>query len=47
MESISELIDVVLKEVKPRGGGEYELNESLVKEVRDTVKQMCHRFPMR
>jgi glycine/serine hydroxymethyltransferase len=47
MESIAELIDVVFKEVKTKGSGEYELNESFVKEVRDTVRQMCHRFPMR
>jgi glycine hydroxymethyltransferase len=47
MVSIAELIDIVLKEVILKKDGEYELDESFVKEVGDTVKQMCHRFPMR
>jgi glycine hydroxymethyltransferase len=47
MVSIAELIDIALKEVRLKGSGEYELNEPFVKEVQDTVKQMCHRFPMR
>ncbi len=47
MENISEMIDVVLKEVKLKETDEYELDESLVEEVGDTVKQLCNRFPMR
>jgi len=47
MESISGLIDVVLKEVKVKSDSEYEIDKSLRDEVRDKVKQLCGRFPMR
>ena len=46
MESISALIDVVLKEVKVKSDSEYEIDKSLRDEVRDQVKQLCGRFPM-
>ena len=46
MESISALVDVVLKEVKVKSDGEYEIDKSLRDEVRDQVKQLCGRFPM-
>jgi glycine hydroxymethyltransferase len=47
MDSISELIDCVLKEVKVKSDREYEIDEGLKEEVRDKVKQLCGRFPMR
>ncbi len=47
MESISALIDVVLREVKVKSDGEYEIDESLRDEVRKKVKRLCGRFPMR
>jgi glycine hydroxymethyltransferase len=47
MESVSALIDVVLKEVKVKSDGEYEIDKGLRDEVRDKVKQLCVRFPMR
>ena len=47
MDSISALIDAVLKPVRVTASGEYEINESLRNEVRDKVKQLCSRFPMR
>jgi len=47
MDSISGLIDVVLKEVKVKSDSEYEIDKSLRDEVSDKVKQLCGRFPMR
>jgi glycine hydroxymethyltransferase len=47
MDSISALIDAVLKPVRVTASGEYEINESLRNEVRDKVKQLCGKFPMR
>ena len=47
MESISALIDVVLRGVKVKSDSEYEIDKSLRDEVRDKVKQLCGRFPMR
>jgi glycine hydroxymethyltransferase len=47
MEGISALIDLVLKEVKVKSESEYEIDESLRNEVRNKVKQLCIRFPMR
>lgn len=46
MESISGLIDLVLKEVKVKSESEYEIDTSLRDEVRNKVKQLCGRFPM-
>jgi len=47
MESVSALIDVVLREVKVKSDSEYEIDKGLRDEVRDKVKQQCVRFPMR
>ena len=47
MHSISELIDAVLKGVKVVTNSEYRIDESLSREVRNKVKQLCGRFPMR
>jgi len=47
MDSVSEWIDSVLKEVKVKSNSEYEINTSLRDEVQDKVKQLCSRFPMR
>jgi glycine hydroxymethyltransferase len=47
MGSISALVDVVLKEVKVKSDSEYEIDKSLRDEVRNKVKQLCGRFPMR
>ncbi len=47
MDSISTLIDSVLKTVKMIGDSEYELDESFKTETRDKVKQLCSKFPMR
>lgn len=47
MDRASELIDAVLKKVKIISDREYEIDESLMNEVRDKVKQLCSRFPMR
>lgn len=47
MDSISALIDVVLKEVKVISSSEYEIDESLRDELKNKVKQLCSRFPMR
>lgn len=47
MNEISALIDLALKEVKVISRGEYELDESLSKGIKDKVKQLCNKFPMR
>jgi len=47
MDSISALIDAVLKPVRVTTSGEYEINKSLRNDVRDKVKQLCSRFPIR
>jgi len=47
MDKISELIDAVLRKVKIINDREYEIDESLRNEVRDKVKQLCGKFPMR
>ncbi len=47
IDSISELIDVVLREVKVKSDSEYEIDKSLRDEVSNKVKQLCGRFPMR
>ncbi len=46
MDSISELIDGVLKKVEEKSNNEYELDKDLKEEVRDKVKRLCSRFPM-
>ncbi|MFH1881907.1 MAG: serine hydroxymethyltransferase [Planctomycetota bacterium] len=47
MDRASELIDAVLRRVKIISDREYEIDESLSHEVRDKVKQLCGRFPVR
>jgi glycine hydroxymethyltransferase len=47
MESISAIVDVVLRGVKVKSDSEYEIDKSLRDEVRDKVKQLCGEFPMR
>ena len=47
MHSISKLIDAVLKDVKVVTNREYRIDESLRGEIRNKVKQLCSRFPMR
>jgi glycine hydroxymethyltransferase len=47
MHTISELLDAVLKGVKIETNSRYRIDESLRGEVRDKVRQLCGRFPMR
>jgi glycine hydroxymethyltransferase len=47
MHSISELIDTVLKGVRVVTNSEYRIDESLRSEIRNKIKQLCSRFPMR
>lgn len=47
MSSISELIDAILKGVKVLTNSEYRIDESFRSEVRNKVKKLCDRFPMR
>jgi glycine hydroxymethyltransferase len=47
MDRASELIDAVLRRVKIISDREYEIDESLSHEVRDEVKQLCGKFPVR
>ncbi len=47
MDKASELVDAVLRKVKIISDKEYEIDESLRNEVRDEVKGLCSRFPMR
>ncbi|GAJ09813.1 unnamed protein product, partial [marine sediment metagenome] len=47
MDKISALIDAVLRKVKIINDRECEMDESLRNEVRDKVKQLCGKFPMR
>ena len=47
MHRISELIDVVLKGVRVVTNSEYRIDESLRSEIRNKVRQLSGRFPMR
>jgi len=47
MERASELIDAVLRKVNIVSDGGYEIDESLRSDVRDKVKKLCGRFPLR
>jgi len=47
MGNISVLINEVLKDVRVITNSEYEINESLRNDVRDKVKQLCAKFPVR
>jgi glycine hydroxymethyltransferase len=47
MDNISELIDCVLKEVTVKSDSEYEIDTGVRDDVRNKVKQLCNKFPMR
>ena len=47
MRSISELIDAVLKGVKVVSNTECQIDESLRSDIRNKVKRLCDKFPMR
>jgi len=47
MDSISVLIDTVLRAVEIVSDSEYKIDESLRNQSRDKVKELCSRFPMR
>jgi glycine/serine hydroxymethyltransferase len=47
MDTICGLIDVVLGEIKVKSESDYEIDANLRDEIRDKVKQLCGRFPMR
>jgi len=47
MQIISELIDAVLKGVRVISDTEYQIDEALRSEIRNRVKQLCDKFPMR
>ena len=47
MDRASELVDAVLRKVKIISDREYKIDESLRNDIRDKVKQLCGRFPLR
>lgn len=47
MESISALVDAVLKGVEIISDSEYKIDESFKDETRGRVKELCSKFPMR
>jgi glycine hydroxymethyltransferase len=46
MDRITVLIDAVLKSVNIISNGQYELKKSFRDNIKDKVKQLCHRFPI-
>ncbi len=46
MESISTLVDVVLRRVEIIGDTEYRIDESFKDETRGRIKELCSKFPM-
>ena len=46
VDSISAMIDVILKRVKIISDTEYSIDESFREQMRDQVKELCSRFPM-
>ncbi len=46
MGKIADMIDTVLKEVKPVSDSEYKINESFREQMREKVKELCVRFPV-
>jgi len=46
MDSISGLMDMVLKAVKIISDTEYRMDKSLISKVKDKVKELCRKFPM-
>ena len=47
MDGISGLIDAVLKGVKIIGDSEYKIDESFKEQMKNKVKELCSKFPMR
>jgi len=47
MGTVSELIDSVLRQVRATGPTEYEMDKSHVDGIRDEVRCLCEKFPMR
>jgi glycine hydroxymethyltransferase len=47
MDKVAEMIDATLKEAKIVSESEYEMSESFRREMRNKVKDLCARFPMR
>ena len=46
MDEIADMIDTVLKEVKPVSDSEYKMDESFKEQMRKKVKELCARFPV-
>lgn len=46
MDSVSGLMDMVLKGVKIISDTEYRIDKSLISKVKDKVKELCRKFPM-
>ena len=46
MDEIADMIDAVLKEVKPVSDVEYKMDESFKEQMREKVKELCVRFPV-
>lgn len=46
MESISGLMDTVLKAVETTGDTEYRMDKSISNDVKDKVKALCRKFPV-
>jgi len=47
MDNIADLTDAVLRQVQITPAGEFRLDEGFCKEIREQVKQLCQRFPIR
>ncbi|MHC4489652.1 MAG: serine hydroxymethyltransferase, partial [Planctomycetota bacterium] len=47
MDSISVLIDTVLRAVEIISDTQYKISESVKNEIRDKAKELCSKFPMR
>ncbi|MBC8218694.1 MAG: hypothetical protein H8E73_09540 [Planctomycetes bacterium] len=47
MDIISELIDSVLRHVRIAGPTGYKMDKSRVDRIRDKVRRLCEKFPMR
>jgi len=47
MESISALVDTILRKIEIISDSEYKIDESFCSEIADKVKQLCCSFPLR
>jgi glycine hydroxymethyltransferase len=47
MESISALVDTLLRKIEIISDSEYKIDESFCSEIADKVKQLCCSFPLR